>query len=271
MALNLAEAVENPVLRRLRADQMALGMVLRISRSGDIARISRAAGHDFLFIDVQHAIYSLETIGHITQTALGCGVAPLVRVRSCRDPDISVMLDCGVTGIVCPDVNTPDDARQIVQTCKFAPIGRRSVTSGYPFFDYRPVPQQEAIGLLNANTLVVCMIESLEGLANCEAIAAVDGVDVLHVGLTDLLADMGKPGAYGDPQAIAAVTRIAHAAIACGKYAGVGGDSDLGRQESFIRDGVRFISMPSDAALLAAGAKRAADDLRRIAGEELKN
>ena len=133
---------------------------------------------DFLFIDVQHAIYSLETIGHIAQTALGCGVAPLVRVRSCRDPDISVMLDCGVTGIVCPDVNTPDDARQIVQTCKFAPIGRRSVTSGYPFFDYRPVPQQEAISLLNANTLVVCMIESLEGLANCEAIAAVDGVDV---------------------------------------------------------------------------------------------
>jgi len=119
---------------------MALGMVLRISRSGDIARIARAAGHDFLFIDVQHAIYSLETIGHIAQTALGCGVAPLVRVRSCRDPDISVMLDCGVTGIVCPDVNTPDDARQIVQTCKFAPIGRRSVTSGYPFFDYRPVP-----------------------------------------------------------------------------------------------------------------------------------
>ena len=82
---------------------------------------------------------------------------------------------------------------------------------------------------------------------------------------------MGKPGAYGDPQAMAAVTRIAHAAIACGKYAGVGGDSDLGRQESFIREGVRFISMPSDAALLAAGAKRAADDLRRIAGEELKN
>jgi 2-keto-3-deoxy-L-rhamnonate aldolase RhmA len=258
--------ITNPVRRRLEANELALGMVVRMARSGDIARIAHASGHDFLFIDVQHAIYSLETISHIAQVALGCGIAPFVRVRSCRDPNIPVMLDAGVTGIVIPDVNTAEDARQAVQACKFAPIGTRSVTSGYPIFNFQPVPMQDTIRLLNANTLVVCMIESLEGLSNIDAIAAVDGVDVLHVGLTDMLADMGKPGAYGDPQAMEAVARITASALAHGKYAGVGGDNDPARQATFIRQGVRFISTQSDGALLLAAATRVADDLRRIAG-----
>ncbi|HVY13993.1 MAG TPA: aldolase/citrate lyase family protein [Rhodopila sp.] len=257
----------NPVRRRLEADELALGMVVRMARSGDIARIAATSGHDFLFLDVQHAIYSLETISHIAQVALGCGVAPFVRVRSCRDPNIPVMLDAGVTGIVAPDVNTADDARAAVQACKFAPIGTRSVTSGYPIFNYRPVPMQETIALLNTNTLVVCMIESLEGLGNIDAIAAVEGVDVLHVGLTDMLADMGKPGAYGDPQAMEAVARITASALAHGKYAGVGGDNDPMRQQVFLRQGVRFISTQSDGAMLLNAATKVAGNLRRLASE----
>jgi 2-keto-3-deoxy-L-rhamnonate aldolase RhmA len=259
--------ITNPVRRRLEANELALGMVVRMARSADIARIAATSGNDFLFIDVQHAIYSLETISHIAQAALGCGIAPFVRVRSCRDPNIPVMLDAGVTGIVVPDVNTAEDARQAVQACKFAPIGTRSVTSGYPIFNFQPVPMQDAIRLLNANTLVVCMIESLEGLGNIDAIAAVDGVDILHVGLTDMLADMGKPGAYGDPQAMEAVARITAAALAHGKYAGFGGDNDLARQAIFIRQGARFISTPSDGALLLGAATRVVDDLRRTAGK----
>jgi 2-keto-3-deoxy-L-rhamnonate aldolase RhmA len=257
----------NPVRRRLEADQLALGMIVRLARSGDIARIARTSGHDFLFIDIQHAIFTLETISHIAQTALGCGVAPLVRVRSVHDPNVPVMLDGGVTGIVFPDVNTAEDAKCAVRASKFAPIGSRSVTTGYPMFDYRSLPSSQTIPLLNANTLVVCMIESLEGLRNIDEIAAVEGVDVLHVGLTDMLADMGKPGSYGDAQAMAAVQRITQSALAHGKYAGVGGDNDLARQTQFFRDGVRFISTQSDGAFLMAAATRAVNDLRHAVGE----
>jgi len=256
--------IGNPVRRRLQVNELALGLIVRVSRTGDIARIARASGHDFLFIDTQHGVFSIETIGHIAQTALGCGVAPFVRARSVRDPDIPVLLDNGITGIVFPDVNTAEDAQLAVHACKFAPIGRRSVTTGYPYFDYRPVASADAIRLLNANTIVVCMIESLQGLANAEAIAAVEGVDVVQVALTDLLADMGKPGAYGDPEAMAAVAHVTQAVLAHGKYAGVGGDNEPARQRIFIRDGVRFISTQSDASLLLAGATRVADGLRDL-------
>jgi 2-keto-3-deoxy-L-rhamnonate aldolase RhmA len=254
----------NPINRRLEADQLALGMVVRLARSGDIARLAHSAGYDFLFIDGQHGIFSLETLGHIIQAALGCGIAPLVRVRSVHDADAPVLLDGGAMGIVFPDVNTAEDARHAVNLCKFAPIGTRSVTSGYPIFNFHPIPMREAVPWLNANTTIVCMIESREGLANVEAIAAVPGVDVLLVGLTDLLADMNMPGQLGSPEAMAAVARVTRAARQHGKCAGVGGDNDLQRQGQFIADGVRFISTPSDGALLLAAGTRITTDLRAV-------
>src|SRR6266481_9601145 len=102
----------NPVMERMKAGGVALGMIVRLARSGDIARIAKSTGHDFIFIDRQHSLFSLETIGHIAQAALGCGIAPLLRVRSCEDPDTALVLDNGITGIVFPDVGTAADARR---------------------------------------------------------------------------------------------------------------------------------------------------------------
>src|SRR5215468_12028354 len=94
----------NPVKARMQAGEVSLGMIVRLSRSGDIARLAKTTGHDFIFMDMQHSLFSLETVGHIAQAALGCGVAPLVRVRSCHDGDTSVILDNGATGIIFPDI-----------------------------------------------------------------------------------------------------------------------------------------------------------------------
>src|SRR4029077_3199072 len=132
------------------------------------ARIAKATGHDFLFMDTQHSLFSLETIGHVALTALGVGLAPFVRVRGCDDPDVSLILDNGCTGIVFPDINTAAQAKRAVDACKFAPIGKRSVVGGYPIFDYRPIPVDESVKLLNGSTLVICMIETREGLKNVE-------------------------------------------------------------------------------------------------------
>jgi 2-keto-3-deoxy-L-rhamnonate aldolase RhmA len=96
----------NPVKARMQAGEVALGMPVRLARSGDVARIAKTTGHDFIFIDCQHSLFNLETIGHIASTALSVGVAPLVRVRGIDDPDVSLLLDTGALGIVYPDVPT---------------------------------------------------------------------------------------------------------------------------------------------------------------------
>ncbi len=149
----------NPVKERLRAGDVALGITVRISRTPDIARIAKATGHDFIFIDTQHSVFNLETTVSIAHTALAIGVAPLVRVRGIDDPDVSLLLDNGVTGIIYPDVADAAQARRAVDICKFPPIGKRSVVGGYPHFDFRSVPLTESLPQLNESCLLVCMID----------------------------------------------------------------------------------------------------------------
>jgi 2-keto-3-deoxy-L-rhamnonate aldolase RhmA len=257
------ESLPNPVKELLKAGKMALGMNVRLARSGDIARIAKTSGHDFIFIDIQHSLFTVETIGNIAQVALGIGIAPLVRVRSCDDPDTSVLLDNGVTGIVFPDISTVAEARRAVDRAKFPPIGKRSVGGGYPIFNYRAVSTPDAVPALQDNTLVVCMIETREGLENVEAIAAVEGVDVLHVGSNDLLTAIGKPGAFGSPEHVAALDRVIAAALKHGKVPGVGGDRNLARQAEFIRKGARFITTNSEIAFILAEASRVTGELRK--------
>jgi 2-keto-3-deoxy-L-rhamnonate aldolase RhmA len=243
-------------------------MNIRLARSADIARIAKTTGHDFIFIDAQHSIFDLETIAHIAQAATGCGITPLVRVRSVDDPDTQVLLDNGVTGIVFPDVNTAAEARRAVSRAKFPPIGKRSVSGGYPMFDYRPVPVSQTVPALNEGTLVVCMIETPEGVKNVEEIAKVDGVDVIHVGSNDLLTAMGKPGAFGDPEGAAAIDRVITVATANGRIPGVGGDRNLPRQMEYIRKGARFITTNSEIAFIMAEATRVTGELRRALAEK---
>jgi 2-keto-3-deoxy-L-rhamnonate aldolase RhmA len=246
--------IPNPVMDRMQAGEPALGMTVRMGHSGDIVRIAKATGHDFIFIDVQHSLFNLETVGHMAQIALSCGIAPMVRVRSVDDPNVSLYLDNGVTGIIFPDVNTAAEAQRGVDAAKFAPLGKRSVCGGYPHFDYRPVPLTQSVPALNAAAMVVCMIETLEGLNNVEAIAAVKGVDVIHVGSNDLLVNMGKPGQFDDLEIIAAQERAIAAARAHGKFAGIGGNRDIERQVAAIKKGCLYVTTQTDIGFLAAAA-----------------
>ena len=188
----------------------------------------------------------------------GCEAATTRRLRS--------ILDNGATGIIFPDVNTDADARRAVAACKFPPIGKRSVSAGYPQFDYRAVPLTQAVPALNDSTLVVCMIETVEGLANVEAIAAVEGVDVVHVGCNDLLTALGLPGKFGCPEIMAAMDRVIAAAKKHNKFAGLGGDRDLDRQLGLMKKGVRFVTTQTDMGFLMAAASVRTAEIRKGLG-----
>lgn len=256
------EPMPNAALARMHAGNVALGMIVRIVRSGEIALIAKATGHDFLFIDGQHALFDLETIGQMTLAGLGSGVTPVVRVRSSDDPDIPRLLDAGVMGIVVPDVNTAAQAQRVVAAAKFPPLGRRSVGGPSPVFCLQSMPLAANMRALNDSTLVACMIETREAVTNVEGIAAVTGVDVLHIGCNDLLVDMGKPGEFEYPELVDAVARVIAAGKAHNVQIGLGGDKNLERQKAWIEKGVRFITTQSDMAMLTAEATRRVAELR---------
>ncbi|NPD21237.1 HpcH/HpaI aldolase family protein [Alterinioella nitratireducens] len=258
----MARTFDNPLKAKLAKGEPALGMSVRLSRTPDIARIAKSTGHDFLFIDIQHSIFNAETLSNMAQTAVEIGIAPVVRVRSIDDPDVSLLLDNCVTGIVYPDIANAAEAQKAVDTCKFAPLGKRSVTGGYPMFDFAAVPLSEAIPQMNAATLVVVMVETVEGLENVEDIAAVKGVDVIHVGTNDLLVNMGIPGKFDDPRIIEAQERVNAACAANGIVAGCGGNRSVERQANAIRKGARFLTTQTDIGFLSSAARAWIDGLK---------
>src|ERR1700704_3494251 len=115
----------NPVKARMQAGDVSLGMIVRLARSGDVVRIAKSTGHDFIFIDGQHSIFDLESTTSIAHAALGIGLTCLVRVRNVDDPNASLLLDNGAAGIIYPDISTPEEAQKAVDMTKFPPIGKR--------------------------------------------------------------------------------------------------------------------------------------------------
>lgn len=257
----------NPLKEKMRAGQVVLGITVRTSRTPDIARIAKATGHDFIFIDGQHSIFDRESTVAIAHAALGTTVTCLARVRNIDDPDASLLLDNGAAGIIYPDVSTAAQAQKAVDICKFPPLGKRSVVGGYPHFDFRPVPLTDSVPQLNEHCLLVCMIETVEGLNNVEKIAAVKGVDVLHLGSNDLLANMGKAGQFDDPDIVAAQERVIKAARANNIIAGCGGNRDVARQVAAIKRGALFVTTQTDIGFLSAAANQWTQGVHKALGQ----
>lgn len=250
------------VKQQIRSGQPALGMMVRLSRSPDIARIAKTSGHDFLFIDAQHSIFNLETISGIAQAALGCDIDALVRVPSVDVPDIGLMLDNGVAGIVFPDIRNAQDAQRAVAACRFPPLGSRSVTGGYPQFNFRAMTSSEAMRELEDACLVACMIECPEGLRNLEEICAVPGIDLIHFGTFDFAARVGKPGQILDSEVVEAQRRVIDAAREAGKFVGCAGSRSIEHQVANIQAGAQFIVTQSDMGFLQSAAKSWTDGVR---------
>jgi 2-keto-3-deoxy-L-rhamnonate aldolase RhmA len=253
----------NPIFTRFAAGEPAIGLGVQLAQSAEIVLVARETGHDYIWIDSQHGLFDLGVIKALALTALSAGVAAVVRVRGVDDPFTAQLLDAGVTGVVFPGVETADEARRAVSTSRFAPLGTRSLAGAYPQFGYRRVPPDEAMATLQTNTVVVCMIETLLGLANVEEIAAVDGVDVVHLGMSDMLSAMGKTGAHGDPEIMAALDRVVAVTDHFGKHAGCGGNRNVEAQVEALRRGVRFLTTHTDVGLINAGAREWIQALRR--------
>jgi staphyloferrin B biosynthesis citrate synthase len=240
----------NPIRARIAGGGVALGLIVRAVRSGDIALIARASDHDFLFIDTQHAAFNRESVANIIIAARGAGVSPLVRVRSYADPDAALWLDAGAGGLIVPDVNTAEEARALVKRCRFPPRGQRSLPGTLIQDDFRPAPPNDAMRRADAETVLVAMIETPRGVENAAEIAAVDGIDVLHVGCVDLLLALGRPGQQGCPEILEAIETVANATERHGKILGIGGERDPERRAAFIGKGAGFMTTDLDTNLL---------------------
>ena len=254
--------VANHALRQLRAGKLAIGIGLRQARTVDTAQIMKTAGFDWLFIDCEHNSMGTDTAAQIASAALAVGITPVVRVAGKEHWLASRMLDNGAQGVVVPHVETDSEAKRIADHCRFPPIGHRSMGGGLQQLGFAPVPVGEAARIVNEETLVVVMLESPRGIENCEAIAAVPGIDALLIGTNDLCMEMGIPGQFDDPRIREAYAKVIAACRKHGKFPGMGGMYTPELLERHISMGVQLILSGSDFSLLMQAGKARAGLVR---------
>jgi 2-keto-3-deoxy-L-rhamnonate aldolase RhmA len=214
------------VLNRLSAGEPVLSLGVRSARTSDIARMACGAGYQVIWIDLEHSSMPIDCAAQIAATATDLGMAAWVRVPEREYGVIGRLLDCGATGIISPKVETADEARLVAAACRFPPDGQRSSIALLPQFGFVRAPAVELTRQSNENVVVQILLETAKGIANADEIAAVEGVDLLAMGMNDLSADLGCPGDLRDPRIAAACSAVAAAAARHGKIAVVGGVAD---------------------------------------------
>lgn len=216
------------------------------------AEVMAHQGFDALTIDLQHGLVDYQRMVAILQAISTTATVPLVRVPWLDPAALMKALDAGAYGVICPMISTPEEAQRLLSYTRYAPQGTRSFgpvrASLYAGADY-------AVHA-NCTVLAFAMIETAQALDNLDAILAVEGLEAIYVGPSDLSLALGCKPVFDDvePKVAQALAHIAERARAHGVVAGVHcGRADVAQQRVDL--GYRFVTIGSDTRILANGAQ----------------
>ncbi|MEN9316507.1 MAG: hypothetical protein RIS35_2900, partial [Pseudomonadota bacterium] len=203
---------------RFAARQTAAGGWLSFN-SPYAAEVMGHAGFDAVVVDLQHGPLYLDAAVPMLQALSSTPATPMARCTQNDFGEINKLLDSGAYGIICPMIDSADDARRFVDACRYPPMGRRSfgptrgmLYGGPDYFEHA-----------NDTIVAYAMIETPDGLKNLDEICAVPGLDGIFVGPSDLSLALGVPPApkWRQPPLSDALARILEATRAAGKMAGI--------------------------------------------------
>ena len=244
--------------QRFKSGETLLGCWLNLG-SSLTAEIVGQSGFDWVLIDLEHGGGSEKDVLSQLQALEHTPAAPLVRIESSERARFHRVLDMGAEGVMCPRVNNVEEAKRVVSALHYPPSGSRGVAKmvratgfGQHFTSYHQNAKDDILGIVQ--------IETLEVLDHLEAIAALDGVDVLFIGPADLSMALGHFGEFDHPQFKEALKATVHAAQQAGKATGILlFDPDDFRTYHDL--GIRMIACGADATFVASGARQMAQKL----------
>jgi len=250
---------------RLRAlwqkDQAAVNGWLAIGNSFSAETMAHQ-GWDTLTIDLQHGVIDYQAMLPMLQAISTTPTVPIVRVPWLEPGIIMKSLDAGAYGLICPMVNSREDAQKFVAWSSYAPKGTRS------FGPIRALLYGGADYPTHANNSIVrfAMIETAQALDNLDAIMSVEGLDAIYIGPSDLSLALGCRPVFDDvdPPVAQAIDHILERATAHGIMAGVHNGIAEGALAR-IAKGFRFVTVSSDARLMAAGSQQVLAKMRASA------
>jgi 4-hydroxy-2-oxoheptanedioate aldolase len=234
------------------ADRPLVGLWV-CSGSPLVAELCAGAGLDWLLIDAEHSPNGLESILGQLQAVRGYPVQAVVRPPANDTVLLKQYLDLGVQDLLIPMVNSRVEAESAVAAVRYPPHGVRGVGSALARASrWNRIP--DYLARASETISVTVQIETEAAVAAVEEILAVDGVDAIFVGPSDLAASMGLLGQQEHPEVRAAVEHCLTAAKTAGKPAGVNAFNP-GTAHHYLDNGADFILVGADVALLARGAE----------------
>jgi 2-keto-3-deoxy-L-rhamnonate aldolase RhmA len=243
---------------RLKRRDKLLGTMVTLPTPAT-AEILAGLGFDWLFVDGEHGPLETRELAAILQ-AVSRDVACLVRVPEASEVPIKKALDLGAAGIIVPQVNTAEQAADVVRFARYAPEGARGVglarAHGYG------MRFREYVESANAEIAVVVQAEHARAVDNIESIVRVPGVDAVLLGPYDLAASLGKMGQVDDAVVVAAIRRVTEACVAAGMPLGYFGVT-AAAVEPYVERGYTLIVAGVDTLFLGQAAKALLTDLRK--------
>lgn len=242
----------NPFKQALASGHIQYGCWLSLP-DNSVAEIAASTGFDWLLIDHEHGPFELRTIMSHLQAMAAYEVAPVVRPVSGDVNLIKKLLDIGVQSLLVPMVNTPDEAADLVAYTRYPPAGVRGLGTSMA----RAAKWNQIAGYAKAANDNICLIvqaETIMAMDNLEAILAVEGIDGVFIGPSDLAASMGHLGNPGCAEVVEVVSRGLKCIRGADKYAGLL-CLDPVLAEHYIEDGVNFMGVGIDTMILLEGMK----------------
>jgi 2-dehydro-3-deoxyglucarate aldolase/4-hydroxy-2-oxoheptanedioate aldolase len=231
----------------LRAGRICLGT--GISFTDPLVSEALCGAVDFLWIDLEHSPMSPEAMSGHLLAARGKGVPALVRVSAGTTPLIKGALDAGAEGIIVPQVRSVEEVRQIINDCRYPPLGQRGYGPRVPAGYFRS-GGREFTDQANQTIFVSVMIETAEAFAALDDILAVPGLDSVVIGPNDLSYSLGALGDVEHPKVVAAIETIAAKTRAAGRFVGAGMGTDAHYAYTMAKRGVQWLQVGSDCVYL---------------------
>lgn len=241
---------KNPLKEQLRQGQPVIGVVISVNNV-EVAAHAAGLGFDFLWIEMEHAPISLETLRNMVLATRGLPAVPLARPPVNELWMAKRVLDAGALGVIFPFTRTPELARQAVAACRYPPAGLRG--SGADLAQARWPAPEGYYDFADENVLVVAVVEDVSAVSHIEAIAATPGLDVLFIGTSDLSFSLGLRGQQEHPKLDEAISRIVAAGKKQGKVLGRPGRT-VEEVKRFQKQGFQFFMTGTDLDFMAAGA-----------------
>lgn len=228
-----------------------------------VYELTSLMGFDAIWMDLEHHAYSVEKANELMRAARVGTSDAMARPAKGEFMRMGRLLEAGAQGILYPRCDDAAEAAEVVKWAKFAPLGQRGFDSGNPDMPYCSMPMVDYLRQANEQTFIAIQIEDPAALEHAEAIAAVDGVDILFFGPADFSILAGIPGQSDHPIMQAALERIARAAKNAGKHWGLPAGS-VERARQAMEMGARFICHGCDIIFVKQGLERIQQDFAQL-------